>query len=76
MDTKSDEKLLAIETTIESNKQENYEKLTEITEDIQKLTTLIMNQANISKSSPYQKNTLSQIGITLPTPGISMYTLP
>ena len=50
MDNKSDEQFLSIETTIESNKQEadrnqvnTDEKLTKITEDIQKLTTLMMN---------------------------------
>ena len=54
MDTKSDEQFLAIEATIESNKQEsdrnqmkNDEKLIKITEDIQKLTTFMMDQANI-----------------------------
>ena len=64
MDTNSDEKFLAIEATIESNKQKadrnqvkNDEKLTRITEDIQKLTTFMMNQAKISKSSPAQKDT-------------------
>ena len=64
MDTNSDEHLLAIEATIESNKQEadsnqvkNDDKLTKITEYIQKLTTFMMDQANISKSSPSQKDT-------------------
>ena len=59
MDTKSGEKFLAIESTIEANKQEsdrnqvkNDKKPTNITEDIQKLTTFMMDQANISKSSP------------------------
>ena len=57
MDTKSDENFLAIKTTIEANKKENDEKLTKITEDIKKLTTLMMDQANIYKSSPAQKDT-------------------
>ena len=35
----------------------NDEKLTKITEDIQKLTIFMMDQANISKSSPAQKDT-------------------
>ena len=59
MNTKSDEKFLAIEATIETNKNENDEKLANITEDIQKLTTFMMDQDNISKSSPSQRNTLT-----------------
>ena len=66
MDTKSDEQFLSIETTIESNKQEadknqvkNDEKPTILTENIQKLTTFMMDQTNISKSSPAQKDTLT-----------------
>ena len=64
MDNKSDEQFIAIEASIESNKQEadrnqvkNDEKLTKITEDLQKLTTCMMDQTNISKSSPAQKDT-------------------
>ena len=64
MDTKSDEQFLTIESTIEVNKQEanrnqvkTYAKLINITEDLQKLTTLMMDQANISKSSSAQKDT-------------------
>ena len=61
-------KNFAIEATIEVNKQEadrnqvkNDEKLTKITEDIQKLTTFMMDQANISKSSPDQTDTLTPL---------------
>ena len=64
MDTKSDEQFLAIEATIEANKQEadrnqvkNDEELKNITEDIQNLTIFMMDQANISKSSSAQKDT-------------------
>ena len=64
MDTKSDEQFLAIEATIEANTQEadrnqvkNDEKLTKFTEYIQKLTIFMMDQANISISSPAQKDT-------------------
>ena len=35
----------------------NDEKLTKITEDLQKLTTCMMDQTNISKYSPAQKDT-------------------
>ena len=54
MDTKSYGQFLAIESTIESNKQEadrnqvkNDEKLTVLTENLQKLTTFMMDQTNI-----------------------------
>ena len=47
----------------------NDEKLTKITEDIQNLTTLMMDQANISKSSPSQKDTS-----TPPDPTIMVQT--
>ena len=66
MDTKSGEQFLAIEATIGANKQEadnnqlnNDEKLTLLTENLQKLTTLMMYQTNIYKSSPSQKDTLT-----------------
>ena len=50
MDTKYDEQFLAIKSTIEYNKQEadknkvkNDEKLTVLTENLQKLTTFMMD---------------------------------
>ena len=50
MDTKSDKQFLSIKATIESNKQEadknkvkNDEKLTVLTENLQKLTTFMMD---------------------------------
>ena len=59
MDTNSDEQFFIIEATIEANKQEadekrmnTDEKLTLITENLQVLTAFMMNQTNISKSSP------------------------
>ena len=71
MDTKSDEHFLIIQATIEANKQEDYdkkmktaekqmktdEKLKHLTEIINNLTAFIMDQTNISKSSPTQKDT-------------------
>ena len=64
MDTKSDEQFLAIKATIETNKKEadnnqlkNDEKMTILTENLQKLTTFMMDQTNIYKSSPSQKDT-------------------
>ena len=71
MDTKSDEQFLVIEAIIEANKQDydknqvknyknrvkNDEKLIILTENLQKLTTLVMDQTNISKSSTAQKDT-------------------
>ena len=64
MDTKSNEHLLVIKATIEYNNQEadknqmkTDEKLTLLTENLQKLTTFMMDQTNIYKSSPSQKDT-------------------
>ena len=64
MDTKSGEQLLFIEETIYANTQETYknqvktdENLTLLTENLQKLTAFMMDQTNISKSSPTQKDT-------------------
>ena len=58
MDTKSDEQFITIKATIEANRQEadrnqvkTDAKLTKITEDLQKLTTLMIYQAKFSRSS-------------------------
>ena len=63
MDTKPDEQFLTIKVTIEANKQESDRnqvktdaKLTKITEDLQNLTSFMMDQANISKSFSAQKD--------------------
>ena len=71
MDTKSDEQFLVVQATIEANKQQDDEKqmkasekqiktdekLTQITENLQVLTAFMMDQTNISKFSPSQKDT-------------------
>ena len=71
MDTKNEEHILIIQETIESNKQEaddkdmktaekqmnTDDKLTQLTENLQVLTALTMDQTNISKSSPTHKDT-------------------
>ena len=64
MDTKSDDQFIAIEATIEANKQDSDKKhqefkaeMKDVKESINKLTTLMMDQINISKSSPAQKDT-------------------
>ena len=71
MDTKSDEQLPIIQETIEANKQDaddkymktaeklmkTDEKITQLTENLQVFTVLTMDQTNISKSSPTQKDT-------------------
>ena len=71
MDTKSDEQFLIIQETIEANNQESDdkemktaekqmktdEKLTQLTENLQVLTALTIDQTNIKKSSPIQKDT-------------------
>ena len=71
MDTNYDEQFLIIQATIEANKQEadekqmntsekqikTDEKLTQIIENLQVFTAFMMDQTNISKSSPTQKTT-------------------
>ena len=72
MDTKSDEQFLAIQITIEANKQESYKnhketanKTTLLTEKHNEtnetpkliLATMKKNRNDISKSSPSQKDT-------------------
>ena len=64
MDTKSDDQFLAIESTIEANKQEadkNHNKTTEnikkLTETLNKVLKGLTDKNNISKSSPAQKDT-------------------
>ena len=65
MDTKSDDQFLAIEATIEANKQDSDKKHNETTESIKQLTETLNkvflkgqpDQNNISKSSPAQKDT-------------------
>ena len=44
MDNKSDEQFLVIQATVESNEQENDEKLTHITETLKVLTAFMMDQ--------------------------------
>ena len=64
MDTKSDDQFLAIEATIEANKQESDKNHNETTENIKQLTETLntvlkglTDKNNISKSSPAQKDT-------------------
>ena len=64
MDTKSDDQFLAIEATIEANKQEADKNHKETTENIKQTTETpnqvlkeMKNKNNISKSSPAQKDT-------------------
>ena len=82
MDTKSDEKLLIIQAIIEAIKQEadekqmktaekqmkTDEKITQLTENLQVLTALMMDQSNISKSSPTHKDTSTPQYITTVVP--------
>ena len=63
MDTNYDEQFLVIAATIESKKPaaaekqtKTDEKLTLLTENLQVLTAFMMDQTNISKSSPDQKD--------------------
>ena len=74
MDNKSDEKFFIVQATIEAKRQEIYEKkmktdekLTNVTEELKFLTetiTLVMDQTNISKFLPSQKDTLNTLEST------------
>ena len=75
MDTKSDEQFLVIEATIESNNKESDknqmktdDKLALLTENLQFLTAFMMDQTNISKSSPDQKDTSTPLDPTTLVP--------
>ena len=64
MDTKSNDQFLAIEATIEANKQEadkNHNKTTEnikqLTETLNQVLAGLTDKNTISKSSPAQKDT-------------------
>ena len=56
MDNKSDEKFLIMQATTEANRQETYEKIMNIIEDLKAMTTStiisMMDKTNNSKSSP------------------------
>ena len=64
MDTKSDKQFLVIKAAIDVNNQDTDknqvntdEKLKLLTENLQVLTAFMMDQTNLSKSSPSQKDT-------------------
>ena len=56
MDNKSDENFLIFQSTIEANKQESYDKINKLTEDLKSMITSTitstMGQMKNSKSSP------------------------
>ena len=62
MDNKSDEQLIITQDTIEVNRQESDEKIMRLIEDlkvfVKSTITSMMDQTNISKSSPEQKDSL------------------
>ena len=61
MDNKSYEQFLIIQATVETNKQDNDEKLTNIIENLKFLTVFMMDQTNNSELSPSQKYTLTPL---------------
>ena len=52
MNNKSDERLLVIQATIESNRQDYDDKIKNLIEDLIAMITSMMDQIKISKSSP------------------------
>ena len=57
MENKNEEQFILMKEEIENNKQESKDEMKDVKESIKKLTTLMMDQTNISKSSPAQKDT-------------------
>ena len=64
MDNKSDEQFLIIQATFEANKQENDEKLRQITENIKVLTAFMMDQTKNQKFLPAQTDTSNPLDPT------------
>ena len=56
MDNKSYEQLLIIQATIDSNMQDCYEKMKNLTADVTAMITSIMDHIKISKYSPDKKD--------------------
>ena len=56
MDNKLDGQLLIMKATIEANRQYYDEKMKKVTEDLTEMITSMMDQINISKSSPDKKD--------------------
>ena len=56
MDNKSDDKLLIIQATIETNRQYSDEKTNNLTEDLTAMITSMMDQIKIDKFSPDNKD--------------------
>ena len=64
MENKNEEHFILMKEEIENNKQELKTEIKDVKESINKLTTLMMDQINISKSSPAQKDTLTHLDPT------------
>ena len=65
---KSDDQLLIMQDIIESKMQDYYEKMKKLTEDLTAIITSIMDQINISKSSPDKKGSLKAQDTTTVVP--------
>ena len=57
MEKKSEEKFILMQATIENNEQEMKAEMKDIKETLKISTTFMMDQTNISISSPTQKDT-------------------
>ena len=55
MDKKSDDHILIVQDTIESNRQDYDEKMKKLTEYFTEMIVSMMDQSKISKSSPDRK---------------------
>ena len=59
MENKSEDQFILMKEEIENNKQEMKAQMKDIKETLKTFATLMMDQTNISKSSPAQKDTLT-----------------
>ena len=73
MYNKSDDQLLIIQATIESNRQDYNEKMKNLTEDLTAIITSMMEQIKISESSPDKKDPPRSQGPTTVFPANNIY---
>ena len=57
MENKNEDQFILMKEEIENNKQEMKSEMKDIKETLNKITTFMIDQTNISKSSPAQKDT-------------------
>ena len=56
MNNKSDDQLLTMQATIETNRQDSDDKMKKLTEDLTEMITLMMDQIQIYTNPPDKKD--------------------